>query len=65
MIGCIHAGHCDCLVGALELVGHQGALDHLDTAPVIDDEFIGSALKTIESLIIRETPHSYRSRAGL
>lgn len=42
----------------------RAALDEIQ-APVIDDEEIGTLLKTIEYLITRDGPHNYRTLAGI
>ena len=42
----------------------EDALDHVLNAPVIDEAYVASLLRTIEHLICREEPHCYRSKAA-
>ncbi len=42
----------------------QDALDEARSS-IVDDKVIGSRLKTIEYLITRESPHNYRTEAGI
>jgi hypothetical protein len=68
----VDAGQIDAAVDPATLAEH--AADCLELAydaraqldePIVNQDLVGSNLKTIEHLITRPLPHSYRSLAGL